>query len=428
MYRNGPLHGPAELSPLTTNPSAGVLFTVSVADRQPAASILLVPCSHSLYYYHQFIQPQPIRMRFTCTQENFVHGLAAVSRVASKSAVLAILNNVLLVAEDGRVQLQTTNLELAITVTIRAKVETPGRYTVPSRLLTEFISLLGNERVTAETTPGGLKVTSGHTQTTIKGAAAEDFPVLPTHDAPTATTIPANTFRRALEGATFAAAHDESRPEISGTLLALEGTHCTVVATDSYRLAEQKTTTLKAVGSPKKVIIPSRTAQELLHLIPEDETVVTLHIGDDQVCFVVPDAEIISRVIEGQYPDYQQIIPANWATTANCDHDELMNNVRAASLFCKSGINDLSFTVDPGGQQIRLNAANTQLGEHEATVAAEVEGPAMSMIFNYRYLLEGLQSLGGRTSRLELQDQNAPGVIRNPDRPDALYLLMPIRQ
>ncbi len=367
-------------------------------------------------------------MKFTCTQENLTRGLSAVSRVASKSAVLAILNNVLIIAEDGRVQLQTTNLELAIIVTIRAKVEKPGRYTVPSRLLTEFISLLGNERVTMEMVGGGLKIVSGHSQTTIKGTAAEDFPLLPAHEAPTTTTVPANTFRQALEGVIFAAANDESRPEISGTLLVLHGNHCVVAATDSYRLAEQRITTLSAVNEDRRVIIPSRSAQELLRLTPDDNTVVTMHFGDDQARFILPDTEIISRVIEGQYPDYQQIIPTTWQTKITCEREELINNVRAASLFCKSGINDLTLTIDPAAKQVRLSAANTQLGEHEATLPADIEGQPTSIVFNYRYLLDGAQSLGGRTLAFQLQDHSAPGVLRNPDRADALYLLMPIRQ
>lgn len=367
-------------------------------------------------------------MKFTCTQENLAHGLNAVSRVASKSAVLAILNNVLIIAEEGRVQLQTTNLELAVTIGVRAKVEAPGRYTAPSRLLTEFISLLGNERVTLETVAGGLRVTSGHSHTTIKGTAAEDFPVLPTHEATTTTTLPANTLRHALEGVVFAAANDESRPEISGILFHLKGNRCTVAATDSYRLAEYTSTALNPVGTDRRAIVPARTVQELLRLCPDDETVVTLHLGDDQARFLVGDVEMVSRVIEGQYPDYQQIIPTAWETKVTCDREELLKNVRATSLFCKSGINDLSLTFDPAQKQVSLSAANTQVGEHETSISCDIEGAATTTIYNFRYLIDGLTSLGGRTVTIELQDQNTPGVLRNPEQPDALYLLMPIRQ
>lgn len=367
-------------------------------------------------------------MKFTCTQENLAHGLAAVSRVASKSAVLAILNNVLLIAEDGRVQLQTTNLELAVTIIIRAKVDVPGRYTVPSRLLTDFIALLGNERVTLEVVTGGLNVISGHTQTTIKGSPAEDFPVLPTHDASIETSLPANVFRRALEETVFAAANDESRPEISGLCLTVKEKTLILAATDSYRLAESRCTTLSTANEERRVIIPSRTAQESLRLIPDDETPVRILLGDDQVRILLQDVEILSRVIEGQYPDYQQIIPTNWNTRVVVDRESLLSNIRAASLFCKSGINDLLIAIDPEKKELTISAANTQLGEHRASVEAEIEGAQFSIIFNYRYLIDGVVSLGGTSTVLEFQDANTAAILRNPKKTNALYLLMPIRQ
>lgn len=367
-------------------------------------------------------------MKFTCTQENLAHGLAAVSRVASKSAVLAILNNVLLIAEDGRVQLQTTNLELAITITIRAKVDVPGRYTVPSKLLTDFISLLGNERVTLEVVTGGLHVASGHTQTTIKGTPAEDFPVLPTHDAAVESTIPANILRRALEETVFAAANDESRPEISGLCLTLDKKSLILAATDSYRLAESRCSALSEAKEERRVIIPSRTAQESLRLIPDDESTVRIFLGDDQVRILLQDIEILSRVIEGQYPDYQQIIPTAWTTKVVVNQEQLLSNIRAASLFCKSGINDLLVTVSAEKKEITISAANAQLGEHTASVDAEIEGDDIAVIFNFRYLIDGIVSLGGDSSIIELQDPNTAAIIRNPKKTNTLYLLMPIRQ
>ncbi|MBI5466725.1 MAG: DNA polymerase III subunit beta, partial [Candidatus Kerfeldbacteria bacterium] len=314
------------------------------------------------------------------------------------------------------------------TVRIRAKVDEPGKYTIPSRLLTEFIGLLGNEKVELETTEQGLRVVSGHSETTIKGAAAEDFPVLPSHQPTTSITLPASALRQALEGVIFASASDESRPEISGILFRTDAQHLIVAATDSYRLAERRVATLSTEGPEQHSIIPSRTAQEILRLTPEDDTVITLRLGDNQAQCLLPDTEVLSRVIEGQYPDYHQIIPTAWSTKASCDSQELLANVRATSLFCKPGINDLALTLSPEKKQILLSAANTQLGQHQGSLPATIEWPTLEMVFNYRYLLEGVQSLGGDDTILEFQDQNSPGLLRNPKRPDALYLLMPIRQ
>jgi DNA polymerase-3 subunit beta len=367
-------------------------------------------------------------MKFTCTQENLSRGLSAVSRVASKSAVLAVLNNVLLIAEDGRVQLQTTNLELAVTITIRAKVEVPGRYTVPSRLLSDFITLLGNEKVELEATPAGLRVVSGHTHTTIKGSPADDFPVLPTHETATEVTLPSNVLRQALEETVFAAANDESRPEISGVYCAVEDKQLILTATDSYRLAESSCKLLTAANEARQAILPARTAQEVLRLLPDNETVVKFMLGDDQARLLVEDIEILSRVIEGQYPDYKQIIPTSWNTKVVCDTENLLANIRAASLFCKAGIHDLTLHIQASDNAITLSAANTQLGEHEASVDAAIEGQDQQIIFNYRYLIDGITTLGGTSTTIEIQDHNTAAILRNPEKSNTLYLLMPIRQ
>lgn len=367
-------------------------------------------------------------MKFTCTQENLHLGLQAVSRVASKNIALPILNNVLLIAEDGVVKLQTTNLELGMTVTIRAKVEMVGRYTVQSRTLSDFITFLGNEKVTLETTEGGLLVTSGHSTTTIKGLSADEFPVMPKQTEAQSVTLPSGVLQNLFDGVLFAVSHDESRPEISGVFLRVEGSEIIAAATDSYRLAERRAKLLRAAPMPIQVIIPARSAQEISRSLPKNDTEVTLRLTEAQLNVEAPDAEIVSRVIEGHYPDYRQIIPTQTATTATVDKEEFADNVRAASLFCKPGINDLTLRVQADEKTIVFLAANTQLGDHSSSIAAAISGPAVDIVFNFRYLLDGITSLPGKEITLEVNDANAPGILRGADQANALYLLMPIRQ
>lgn len=367
-------------------------------------------------------------MKFTCTQENIHLGLQAVSRVASKNIALPILNNVLIIAENGVVKLQTTNLELGMTVTIRAKVEIEGRYTIQSRVLSDFVTFLGNEKVTFETTDAGLLVTSGHSTTTIKGLPADEFPVMPKQTNALTVTLPGATFQSLLDGVLFAVSHDESRPEISGVYLRVEANEIIVAATDSYRLAERQSTLVKPASNAMQVIIPARSAQEISRSLPKTETEVTLHLSDAQFNVVLPDIEIVSRVIEGHYPDYRQIIPQHATTKATINKEELADNVRAASLFCKPGINDLTLRLQAEEKNIVFLAANTQLGDHTSSLAAEINGPAVDIVFNYRYLLDGITSLPGDEISLEVNDANAPGVLRGAGSATALYLLMPIRQ
>lgn len=368
-------------------------------------------------------------MIFTCTQENLTHGLSVVNRVASKNVALPILNNVLIIAENNQIQLQTTNLEVGITTTVRGKVETPGRYTVPSRLLTEFMSLLDHEKVTITTDDRGAHITSGHSKTSIKGLPAEDFPVLPTVTDAIKTSVPATELRACLEGVVFAAANDESRPEISGIYLQLNEQALVVAATDSYRLAERRCKTLENITQPKNVIIPARTIQEVLRVIQNESDNVVIQLGETQAAFEVGGVEIVSRLIDGRYPEYQQIIPQNWKTRVTLPRDEFVANIRAASLFCKPGINDLAIEISAEKKEVALRAANTQQGEHEATIPVSIEGEENASVFNYRYLLDGLQSFSGTEVSLELSNDQAPGVIRSKGgNEENLYLLMPIRQ
>jgi len=367
-------------------------------------------------------------MKFTCTQENLNHGLALVSRVASKNVALPILNNVLIIAENGLVKLQTTNLELGVTVAIRAKIDVTGRYTVQSRLLNDFVAFLDHEQVIVELTDAGLNITSGHSKTSIKGLSAEEFPVLPVVELAQTTTIPANQLLTALAGVTMAVANDESRPEISGVYIHLEGDIMTVAATDSYRLSERKITILSAVKQTQSIILPARTAQELSRLLPADDTVVTIQVGENQLHVSFDDLSIVSRVIEGQYPDYKQIIPQQWHTKVTIPKDEFINHLKSASLFCKSGINDVTLEIDPAAKALRFTAANSQLGEHRSDLSASVEGNQLEMVFNYRYLLDGLGALQGDEISLECTDANGPGLLHGAQAERELYLVMPIRQ
>lgn len=367
-------------------------------------------------------------MKFTCTQENLTQGLGLVGRLASKNVALPILSNVLLVAEGGTIRLQTTNLELGLTTTVRAKVDREGSYTVQSRLLSDFISLLGDDQVTIELTDQGLSVTSSHSKTVIKGLPAEEFPVMPSSDTAASTSVPAPQLQQALEGVIIAVANDESRPEISGVLFSFQDDELIVAATDSYRLAERRLKLLQAVTPARQVIVPARTIQELLRVMPADTGEVTIKAGDNQIFFHLEHADVVSRLIEGRYPEYQQILPAQWQTKLVCPKDDFVANVRATSLFCKPSINDLTLLVKTEEKTFVLQAANTQVGEHEAVMKPEMEGQDREMVFNYRYLLDGLTSLRGESVSLEMTDNHAPGVLRSTSQPSDLYLLMPIRQ
>lgn len=365
-------------------------------------------------------------MKIICTQENLSTGLDVVSRVASRNVALPILNNVLLSVKQGVVHLQTTNLEIAITTTIRAKIETEGAYTVQAKLLNDFIHLVQGQRITLEATPAGLHVVSDDTETTIKGLPAEDFPLPPSMQAGTEVECDAASMEAALQDVVFSASNDESRPEISGVYISLEGKEAIFAATDSYRLSERRIQLPQSVSVAKQVIIPTRAAQEVLRVLHGHGGAIIFHVDDQQVVWTVGDTQIISRVIEGRYPEYNQIVPTQHNTTATLQRQELLDAVKSASLFCQPGVNDVSLQFLPDKKQVQLISENAQTGAFKGSVAGEISGQSLTIIFNYRYLLEGAQSLHGDTVTFQLGDDQTSAILKGTD--NGFYLLMPIRQ
>src|SRR5688572_26573296 len=263
-------------------------------------------------------------MKFSCTQENLNQGLAVVSHIASKNVNLPILGNVLIKGDDKVLRFSSTNLEIAIKCVVRGKIEEQGEFTVPSRLFSDYVSLLPKDRVDVELDGNALTVACGTYQTKLNGIAASEFPLIPTIEGQQKFAVKVNDFRRAVSQVLFAVAPNESRPEISGVLFKFmpEGTgglELVLAATDSYRLAEKVVAVNEghstAIKEPVNVIVPSRTVAEIIRILGvfkdslENPEELEIHIGENQILFAYDTVELISRTIEGKYPDYRQLIP-----------------------------------------------------------------------------------------------------------------------
>lgn len=367
-------------------------------------------------------------MKLSCTQENLVRGVNAVGHLSGKNLSLPILNNILLRAEQGALTLASTNLEVGITKRVRAKIEQEGAYTVQGRVFLEFVNLLPKEQVDIELVNGTLHIAAGKHESTIKGISAEEFPVIPSINREVAVTVKAEILREAIQQTVFAAANDESRPEISGIYFVFENGILTIAATDSYRLAERRVILSGGKDITHKTILPVKTLTEILRVLGNADEEVQIFLEENQFGIQVDDLELVSRVIEGQYPDYQEIIPRESATTATFDRREFLNNVKAASLFVKPGINDLTIELDPEKKKILFRAANTQVGEQSGEIESDMMGKGVALVFNYRYLLEGLTNFQSDTITLLANDQKNPGLFTESGKGDYRYLVMPIRQ
>lgn len=371
-------------------------------------------------------------MKLVCTKENLASALSLVSGVATKNINLPILNNVLIKAGTQKVEIISTNLELAIIVNVRSKIEQPGSFTVPARTLTDFVNLLPDEKIELELKENELQVTCGRSSTKIKGTSSEEFPVIPAADENShGFSILADEFKKGLSQVLPAVAKNDIRPELSGILFNFNDSELTIAATDSYRLAEKKMKLTQ--GNEKiKVIVPGRTAQEINHILllgsPEGEKNVRLLLSENQIALNYDSVQLISRLVEGQYPDYTQIIPRDFKTTAEFSLSKIIKEIKAASLFSTSGINGINFDLDSEQSIIKISSMSTQTGEYKSEVEVDIKGDNNSILLNYRYVLDGLNNLDGDSGILQMINADSPCVLSSKEDSGYLYVVMPIKK
>ncbi len=368
-------------------------------------------------------------MKITCTKENLYKGLIVVSNLAGRNTTLPILNNILLKTESGLLTLQSTNLEIGVVTKVRGKVDEEGAITVQGRLFTELVSLLPNDKISLELEGLNLKISCAGHQSVVRGLSADDYPVIPEVVGKKVFNYKNQDLGEALNQVLLAVNTNENRPEISGILMILDNKKMTLVGTDSYRLAEKSIDTIKGDGEGK-VIIPPKTAQQLIKVLSNSEGIdVALGIGDNQIMFSVDETVIVSRLISAQFPDYQQIIPKNFNTTVQMDKNNLLQAVKSAGLFTRSGINDVRFVIDADNKTMAISSANNQVGEDVSVLPlSKVTGQSNEIVFNYHYLLNGLEALASKDIELQVVDTNNPGLLKAVDDNNYIYIIMPIRQ
>jgi DNA polymerase-3 subunit beta len=363
-------------------------------------------------------------------QENLARGLSVVSRAVSSRSTLPVLANVLLKTEDAGLKLTATNLEIGITYWVPGKIDEDGAITIPAKLLTDLVSSLPpGDKVELELTAGDtLHVTAGRFQTHIKGIDADEFPAIQTAgDRPT-TRIAQNVLKRALAETAFAAASDEARPILTGVLARFEGDVLTLAAADNYRIAVKSMPILDAVPETS-VVIPARALTELSRVLSDvdDPVEVVLAGGRNQVLFHLDGVDLVSRLIDGQFPNYQQVMPQSHATRAVLDREELLRAVRPAALIAHESANIVKLQVGGDGETGITVSANAEVGDHVGQVEAQVEGDGTSIAFNARYLADVLTNVLADQFALELNGPLSPGVFKPIGDDRYVHVVMPVR-
>ena len=363
-------------------------------------------------------------------QENLARGLSVVSRAVSSRSSLPVLANVLLKTEDAGLKLTATNLEIGITYWVPGKIDEDGATTVPAKLLTDLVnSLPSGDKVELEVAAGDtLHLKSGRFQTHIKGIDADEFPAIQTAgDRPT-TRIAQNVLRRALSEVAFAAASDEARPILTGVLAKFEGDQLTLAAADNYRIAVKTVPILDAVPETS-VVIPARALNELARVLADvdDPVDVVLAGARNQVLFHLDGIDLVSRLIDGQFPNYQQVMPQSHATRAVLDREELLRAVRPAALIAHESANIVKLQIGGEGETGITVSANAEVGDHVGQVEAEVEGDATTIAFNARYLADVLTNVSAEQFALELNGPLSPGVFKPIGDDRYVHVVMPVR-
>lgn len=382
-------------------------------------------------------------MKFSCTQENLNIGLSVVSHIANRNINLPILGNVLIKAEESMLRFMSTNLEVAVSCAVRGKIEEGGEFTVPSRLFSDYANLLPKERVDVSDDGNSLSVSCGQYKTKLAGMPASEFPLIPKVSSDTTFIVSVADFRRAVSQVQFAVAPNESRPEISGVLFRFDASSgsplLTLAATDSYRLAERLVSIAEVQGSLEEavsVIVPARTVSEVVRILGvfkdniEGVSGLEISVTDGQIKFLYNSVELVSRTIEGKYPDYQQLIPDRFATEIVVSRDELVRAVKASSLFSRSGLNDIHFNFEED-QPIKLNSMNSQTGEQSVEIDGDTSGQKNDITVNFKYFLDGVGNIEAERVLIQMNDGMSPCVLKpvtDDGRSDYLYIVMPIRQ
>lgn len=367
-------------------------------------------------------------MKTTILKENLAKGLNIVGKIVSTRGSLEVLSNILLKTEKGRLCLSATNLETGINYMVGAKVESQGGLTVPARLFSELVNSLPNDKITLEVKGDTLHLQSGGYESNIKGISADEFPLIPEIKEEKLFSITSDKLREAINLVAFSAALDDSRPVLSGVYIKKEGQKLTLAATDSYRLAE-KNINLKDKNTKKaEVIIPARTLIELSRILGEykESVEVNVYLSENQILFEADGLDFISRLIEGQFPNYQQIIPENSDTKARLAKEDLASAVKVATLFSKENANSIKVNVKAKGK-VEVASESTQVGDNQTVVKAEVQGKDGEASFNGKYVTDALNAIRETEISFEISGKLNPGVLKTVKDKDYIYIIMPLR-
>ncbi|MHB8084444.1 MAG: DNA polymerase III subunit beta [Dehalococcoidia bacterium] len=371
-------------------------------------------------------------MKLSCLQENLNKGLGIIGRAVATRTTLPITQNVLISTDQSQLKLAATNLEIAISSWIGAKIENEGSITVPARVFTDFISSLPNDVISLNLKHHTLEIKCGRYEARINGLDAADFPPIPQVGDGFMTKILEEELKQAIGQVAFAAATEESRPVLTGVQTEFEGGKLTLAAADGFRLAVHRSNLIEPVKDKVSMIIPAKAYHELHRLMsePNQEIEITQNAQKSQVLFKLKNIEMVSQIIQGSFPNYSQLIPQTYGTKARIDVAEFQRAIKMASIFARDGSGIARVIVTPGATveagKVTISARADEIGDNVGEIDALVDGEAAKIAFNARYLSDVLSVIKQAQVSLEVTTPSNPGVIRPVGVDNYDHVVMPM--
>jgi DNA polymerase-3 subunit beta len=364
-------------------------------------------------------------MKISCTQENLNKALNQVTRIVNPRASLPVLSNILIKTENSRIKISATDLEIGINIWIGSKIEKQGSITIPAKVISEFVANCNDKTITLETDKNNLKISSEKYKASISGIDSEEFPLIPQIKSKPIAILEVESLKRAISQVLPACSLDDSRPILSGVLWKFTDI-IKLVATDSYRLTEKKIQADK-IEKSDQIVVPQKTMQEIERIISGlGSEKIEISIAENQARFTIgKNIEIVSRLIEGKYPDYEQIIPKKFTIECLVEKNELLNGLKIASFFAKESANNIK--VDFNDKSINVSAEASQMGKIDSSIVSKNTGQKTIAAFNAQFFLDGLSAINSDTVEIRVSGELTPTIISDPKFKDYFYIIMPLR-
>jgi DNA polymerase-3 subunit beta len=372
-------------------------------------------------------------MKIIILKENLKKGLEIIEKIIGRNLTLPILNNILISTEENLLKLSGTDLEIGINYWALCKVEKQGGITVPAKFLYSFISSLPDEKIQLEVKNKALYIECKNYKTQIKGDSVEDFPIIPKIETENFIEINSSPFSQGISQVVDFTTLNQTKPEFSGIYFNFQKNKVNLASTDSFRLAEKILYFEKEIKENNSFILPQKTAHTVVNIFSQKNTKMKVYFSSNQVLFEEPFLEIskpriqiISRLIEGQYPNYQEIIPKEYKTEIIVSRDEFLNQIKTASLF-SGNTNEVKIKVKEKEQEMEIFSQNTELGENQSILKSKIKGKDMIISFNWKYLLDGLAHLSSSEVVIKLSSEEGPAILKPKGDENYLYVVMPIK-